>query len=63
MRVVPTTVPVYTDKEKYRSVYNGGKYSLKNWGVSLLRGEDKHLLSRVRQPESLPATQEQRRAA
>jgi non-heme Fe2+,alpha-ketoglutarate-dependent halogenase len=35
----------------YRSVYNGGKYFLDNWGVSLLRGEDKYKLSRVRQPE------------
>lgn len=51
MRVVPTDVAVYTDKERYRSVYNGGKYSLKNWGVSLLRGQDTHGLSRVRQPE------------
>ncbi len=63
MRVVPTDVAVYTDKEKYRSVYNGGKYSLKKWGVSLLRGEDKHQLSRVRQPESLPNSSELRRAA
>lgn len=51
MRVVPTSVAVYTDKERYRSVYNGGRYSLKNWGVSLLRGEDNYQLSRVRQPE------------
>lgn len=51
MRVVPTDVAVYTDKWRYRSVYNGGRYSLKNWGVSLLRGEDKYQLSRVRQPE------------
>ncbi|QDT32644.1 Phytanoyl-CoA dioxygenase (PhyH) [Thalassoglobus polymorphus] len=62
MRVIPTDVAVYTDKEKYRSVYNGGKYSLKNWGVSLLRGEDKHQLSRVRQPAELQPV-EQRKVA
>lgn len=63
MRVVPTDVAVYTDKEQYRSVYNGGKYSLKNWGVSLLRGVDEHQLSRVRQPEEAIPAKEQRRAA
>ncbi|MEM8945864.1 MAG: phytanoyl-CoA dioxygenase family protein [Planctomycetota bacterium] len=47
MRVIPTNVPVYTDKEKYRSVYNGGKYFLRNWGVALLRGEDRYQLSRT----------------
>ena len=47
MRVVPTNVPVYTDKEKYRSVYNGGKYYLNNWGVTVLRGEDRYQLSRT----------------
>jgi len=47
LRVVPTNVPVYTDKEKYRSIYNGGKYYLNNWGVTLLRGEDQHPLSRT----------------
>ncbi len=47
MRVVPTNVPVYTNKEKYRSVYNGGKYYLKNWGVTQLRGEDRFQLSRT----------------
>jgi len=52
MRVIPTHVPVYTDKEKYRSVYNGGKYHLNQWGVSLLRGEDRYQLSRAVDPES-----------
>ena len=47
LRVVPANVPVYTNKEKYRSVYNGGKYYLNNWGVTLLRGEDRHRLSRT----------------
>ncbi|MCH2115125.1 MAG: phytanoyl-CoA dioxygenase family protein [Pirellulales bacterium] len=46
-RIIPTHVPVYTNKEKYRSVYNGGKYVLKNWGVAVLRGEDSHQLSRT----------------
>ncbi len=45
-RVIPTSIPVYTNKEKYRSVYNGGVYHLKDWGVALLRGEDRHQLSR-----------------
>jgi len=47
LRVVPAHVPVYTDKEKYRSVYNGGKYDLKKWGVTPLRGEDRYQLSRT----------------
>ena len=63
MRVTPTNVPAYTNKEKYRSVYNGGKYSLKNWGVALLRGEDTHQLSRVRQPEEIIEQPQIRRAA
>ncbi len=46
-RVIPTNVPVYTNKEKYRSVYNGGKYELQNWGVAVLRGADHHGLSRT----------------
>jgi non-heme Fe2+,alpha-ketoglutarate-dependent halogenase len=52
-RVVPTNVPVYTDKEKYRSVYNGGKYYLNNWGVTVLRGEDRCQLSRTVDIEKL----------
>ena len=55
MRVVPTHVPVYTDKEKYRSVYNGGKYYLNNWGVAVLRGEDRHCLSRSVDMEQMHA--------
>jgi len=27
-------------------VYNGGKYHLENWGVAVLRGEDRYRLSR-----------------
>ncbi len=46
IRAVPTSVPVYTNKKKYRSVYNGGVYHLDQWGVALLRGEDRHRLSR-----------------
>ena len=46
LRVIPTNVPVYPNKKYYRSVYNGGKYFLDNWGVALLRGEDRHQLSR-----------------
>ncbi len=53
IRVIPTNIPVYTDKEKYRSVYNGGKYYLKNWGVSVLRGEDRFQLSRTVDPREL----------
>ena len=53
LRIVPTNVPVLTGKEKYRSVYNGGKYNLKNWGVALLRGEDRHQLSKTVVPARL----------
>lgn len=60
MRVIPTNVQVYPNKEKYRSVYNGGKYHLKNWGVALLRGEDTHRLSKVRQPERLSQVAERK---
>ncbi|MCH2595140.1 MAG: phytanoyl-CoA dioxygenase family protein [Pirellulales bacterium] len=52
-RVVPTHVPVYTGKEKYRSVYNGGKYYLNNWGVAVLRGKDQYQLSRTADIEEL----------
>ena len=55
LRVVPTKVPVYPKKEKYRSVYNGGKYFLKKWGVALLRGEDRHQLSRTVDPAETAA--------
>ena len=47
LRAIPTHVPVYRGVEKYRSVYNGGKYDLKNWGVVSLRGTDRHQLSRT----------------
>ncbi len=65
IRVIPTDVPVYTNKEKYRSVYNGGKYHLKNWGVSVLRGEDRHSLSRTVDPKEIhqQLATEKRRAA
>jgi non-heme Fe2+,alpha-ketoglutarate-dependent halogenase len=53
MRVIPTNVPVYPNKKYYRSVYNGGKFHLDKWGVCLLRGEDRHQLSRTISPESL----------
>jgi non-heme Fe2+,alpha-ketoglutarate-dependent halogenase len=53
MRIIPTNVPALTNKEKYRSVYNGGKYHLKNWGVALLRGEDRYQLSRTVVPARL----------
>jgi hypothetical protein len=46
-------VAALTGKEKYRSVYNGGKYHLKNWGVALLRGEDRYQLSRTVVPARL----------
>ena len=45
-RIIPPTVSVYPNKKKYRSVYNGGKYHLDDWGVAVLRGEDTHRLSR-----------------
>lgn len=66
MRVIPTNVPVYTNKEKYRSVYNGGKYYLKNWGVTLLRGEDRYQLSRtvdIRKRHAELADKQHRQAA
>ncbi|QDU88607.1 Phytanoyl-CoA dioxygenase (PhyH) [Pirellulimonas nuda] len=53
MRVIPTSIPVYTNKKHYRSVYNGGKYHLDKWGVCLLRGEDRYQLSRTVPPEKL----------
>jgi len=53
MRVIPTNVPVYTNKKYYRSVYNGGKYFLDKWGVCVLRGEDRYRLSRTIPAESL----------
>lgn len=46
-RVIPTDVAVYPNKDRYRSVYNGGKYELENWGVVQLRGQDTHGLSRT----------------
>ena len=55
MRVIPTSIPVYPNKKYYRSVYNGGKYFLDQWGVALLRGEDHHQLSRTISPEALEA--------
>lgn len=53
LRIVPTNVPVLTGKQKYRSVYNGGKYDLKNWGVALLRGQDRYQLSKTVVPARL----------
>jgi non-heme Fe2+,alpha-ketoglutarate-dependent halogenase len=53
MRVTPTNVPAYTNKKSYRSVYNGGKYNLDRWGVTLLRGEDRYRLSRAIPPAAL----------
>ena len=50
-RVIPTNVPVYIDKKYYRSVYNGGKYFLDNWGVVPLKGQDQHRLSKLWDPE------------
>jgi len=49
-RVIPANIAVYTDKKYYRSVYNGGKYHLDNWGVLPIRGEDKYQLSRTWNP-------------
>lgn len=53
LRVVPTNVPVYTNKKHYRSVYNGGKYHLDKWGVATLRGVDRYGLSRTVAAEAL----------
>ena len=53
MRVIPTNIPVYPNKKYYRSVYNGGKYFLDQWGVAVLRGEDRYQLSRTIPPEAL----------
>lgn len=66
LRAIPTNVAVYPNKHKYRSVYNGGKYDLKNWGVVVLRGEDRFQLSRTRtldMPATTPTVLPQRRAA
>lgn len=62
LRVVPPTVAVYTNKKKYRSVYNGGKYHLDRWGVALLRGEDRYGLSRSVDPAQLTETRERKAA-
>lgn len=48
LRVIPTNVAVYPNKKFYRSVYNGGKYFLDNWGVVQYRGVDQYNLSRKR---------------
>ena len=53
LRAVPTDVAVYPGKKYYRSVYNGGKYHLDKWGVAVLRGEDRHGLSRTVSPITL----------
>lgn len=53
LRAIPTSVPVYTDKKHYRSVYNGGKYHLDKWGVAVLRGEDRFRLSKTVTPATL----------
>ena len=65
MRVIPTNVPALTNKKKYRSVYNGGKYHLDKWGVALLRGEDRYKLSRTVVPARLSPREQakQRRTA
>lgn len=63
MRIVPTNVPVLTGKQRYRSVYNGGKYDLKNWGVALLRGEDRFGLSKTVVPLRAVARDTHRLAA
>lgn len=62
-RVIPTNMKVYPNKKYYRSVYNGGKYYLDNWGVVLLRGEDRYKLSRTIDVEKLLPKREERRAA
>ena len=62
--MIPTNIPVYPNKEKYRSVYNGGKYYLNNWGNVVIRGEDHHQLSRsIDVNRLLPPGRELRRAA
>jgi non-heme Fe2+,alpha-ketoglutarate-dependent halogenase len=49
LRAIPTNVAVYRGVKKYRSVYNGGKYHLDNWGCVHLRGVDRYKLSRMRE--------------
>jgi len=52
LRVTPTEVPAYSNGKKYyRSVYNGGKYYLDNWGVVCIRGQDHLRLSKVWDPK------------
>jgi non-heme Fe2+,alpha-ketoglutarate-dependent halogenase len=66
LRAIPTNVAVYPNKKYYRSVYNGGKYFLDNWGVVVLRGEDRYKLSRTRTldtPADQPTVVPQRKAA
>ena len=63
LRAVPTDVAVYPKKKFYRSVYNGGKYFLDNWGTVLLRGEDKYNLSRKRILDPAPTEIPQKKAA
>lgn len=55
LRAIPTNVAVYPNKKYYRSVYNGGKYYLDNWGVVTLRGEDRLNLSKRKQLNEQPA--------
>ena len=66
LRAIPTNVAVYPNKKYYRSVYNGGKYFLDNWGVVPLRGEDRYQLSRTRKLDvapGVPTVAPQRKAA
>lgn len=53
LRCTPTSVAAYPGKKYYRSVYNGGKYNLEDWGVCLLRGQDRYKLSKTIPPEAL----------
>jgi non-heme Fe2+,alpha-ketoglutarate-dependent halogenase len=61
LRAIPTNVAVYPGKKWYRSVYNGGKYSLDNWGVAELRGHDNLRLSKMYPAELLDRGYEQDR--
>lgn len=63
LRAIPTNVAVYPGVKKYRSVYNGGKYHLDNWGVVQLRGVDRYNLSRRRVLDDPAEQKPQRKAA
>ncbi|MEM8961157.1 MAG: phytanoyl-CoA dioxygenase family protein [Acidobacteriota bacterium] len=45
-RVVPTHVPAHTDRDHHHAMHMGQIFDLDHWGVMVIRGEDRHQLSR-----------------